>query len=238
VALKTLPCPGAREKHILINSSRSRDTNVAYIPSPCFSLGAVQVRRAIKASVVYLVFVFSATNPPLILYRRLTLRGSMTAKLLLLLQLVAVLQLSSIAFAWSSECPGKVNTCNMALSTTAFSKSKESLDACLMACSLAYGDWLWPDNGYPWAAMDCVAAQSGILCPFNPAERTTFDCASVIGVCTGTPVDISQFQGKEPDAQVLLQQTNCLTLQSICTTCLAVPSGTQDVCRPVCSLRC
>jgi hypothetical protein len=184
-----------------------------------------------------LVFVFSSTNPLLILYRRPTFRGSMTAKLLLL-QLVAVLQLLSIAFAWSSECPGKINTCYVALSTTAFSKSKESLDACLMACSLAYGDWLWPDNGYPWAALDCVAAQSGLLCPFNPSERTTFDCSSVIGVCTGTPLDISQFQGKIPDTQALQQQTNCLTLQSICSTCLAAPFGTPTVCGPVCSLRC
>jgi hypothetical protein len=165
------------------------------------------------------------------------LRGRMTT-MLLLLQLVAVLQLISIAFAWSSECPGKINACSRALSATASLKSKNSFDACLITCSNAYGDWLWPENGYPWAAMDCVAAQSGLQCPFNPAERTTSDCSRVIGACTGAPVDISQFQGKQPNMQALQQQTNCPILQTICSTCLAAPSATPAVCGPVCSLRC
>jgi hypothetical protein len=159
---------------------------------------------------------------------------------LLPLQLIAALQLISIAFAWSSECPGKINTCVTAISNTAFSKSKESLDACLSTCSIAYGDWLWPDNGYPLAGNVCSTAVSGLLCPFNPAERTISDCASPIDLCTGAPLDISQFQGKQPDTQALQQQqqTNCLRLQTLCSTCLAAPSGTPAVCGPVCSLRC
>jgi hypothetical protein len=200
------------------------------LPRSCPSLSSDQ-------SLCGLVVVFSSTNPFLIIYRRLAFRGSMTAKLLLL-QVIAALQLISIAFAWSSECPGKINTCVTAISNTAFSKSKESLDACLSTCSNAYGDWLWPDNGYPWAAWTCSMAVSGLMCPFNPAERIVSDCSSVINLCTGAPVDISQFQGKQPDMQALQQQTDCSVLQSICPTCLAGSRDFPAACGPVCSLRC
>jgi hypothetical protein len=165
------------------------------------------------------------------------LRGRMTT-MLLLLQLVAVLHLISIAFAWSSECPGKINSCNKALSATASSKSKNSFDACLITCSNAYGDWMSPNNGDPWAAMDCVVAQSGLQCPFNPAERTTSDCSRVIGVCTGAPVDRSRLPGKQPNFQALQQPTTCPFLQTMCSTCLETQFGTPAVCGPVCSLRC
>jgi hypothetical protein len=165
------------------------------------------------------------------------LRGRMTT-MLLLLQLAAVLQLISIAFAWSSECPGKINACIKALSATASSKSKTSLDACLSTCSIAYGDWLSPDNGYAWVAQVCSIAVSGQLCPFNPADRIVSDCSRVIDLCTGAPVDISQFQGKQPDTQALQQQTNCLLLQSLCSTCRLGSPGFPAACGPVCSLRC